>query len=668
MTFDRPIQTSSFTGAQVLSIMGPLGSITDPQAFAPTAVDQSIPSATSAGSGTLDSTVSVSSDGTLKVGDITVSLSIAAASDAGLTAVLIAPEWDPDLAVLRAQRPESRQHRLQRLGGELHHPGQRPLHGDLHPRLQRSATLSSLAGLSADGTWTLQITNSRTGNTSTLDTWSLNITPKITVQPVAPQSITVNGVKEMVATTFSVFFPQQQLSGTYTIQLAPGIQDQFGDATDTSQSAGLNVLRDSNQNAPTTTVQYVAQDLPKPIPSSTQTTTTGQPIPGSVFSSIVVPDSFIIEGDTTAAGASVMQVQLDLAFPDDPDLTATLYHYSPTGTLLGQVILFSNVGQGTNTANFGNTVFDDNAATPIQNGSAPFFATYDPQQSLATIFAPTTGGQQGMNVQGTWTLVLQNSSTTGTTGTFNGWSLTFQKSHPHQRPGHAGRRPQHQLPDLDPQHQRRPLERGLVAGRRGLEHRRDRPGQRHRRGSLRPHGQHGLRRRCLGRHLEDHRLPHDRPGGPTWIPLTNFGPSAAINISSIAVFPRNGDPNQSIIIAATGGFISGQQSTDAPGVGFLISQDGGATWNLYDSTVNVSGSLHPGHRQRQPAAHQLHGPRPRIRRHHGLPARRRSPALPHRPGDHLRRPERHQWRHLAQRELRARPGRRCSPATPPPSS
>ncbi len=258
---------------------------------------------------------------------------------------------------------------------------------------------------------------------------------------MAPQQITVNGVKEMVATTFSVFFPQQQLSGTYTIQLAPGIEDQFGDATDTTQSAGLNVLRDSNQNAPTTTVQYVAQDLPKTIPSSTQTTTTGQPIPGSVSSSIVVPDSFIIEGDTTAAGASVMQVQLDLTYPHDPDLTATLYHYSPTGTLLGQVILFSNVGQGSNTANFDNTVFDDNAATPIQNGSAPFFAIYDPQQSLATVFAPTTGGQQGMNVQGTWTLVVQNGSTTGTTGTFNGWSLTFQKSIPTSGLGTQGAGP-----------------------------------------------------------------------------------------------------------------------------------------------------------------------------------------------------------------------------------
>src|SRR5207237_8620976 len=40
--------------------------------------------------------------------------------------------------------------------------------------------------------------------------------------------------------------------------------------------------------------------------------------------------------------------------------------------------------------------------------------------------------------------------------------------------------------------------------------------------------------------------------GPTWIPLTDFGPTFSLNIGSIAVFPRNKDVNQSIVIAATG--------------------------------------------------------------------------------------------------------------------
>ena len=39
------------------------------------------------------------------------------------------------------------------------------------------------------------------------------------------------------------------------------------------------------------------------------------------------------------------------------------------------------------------------------------------------------------------------------------------------------------------------------------------------------------------------------PSGPTYIPLTNFGPTSGINVSSIAIFARNDDPNQSIIIA-----------------------------------------------------------------------------------------------------------------------
>ena len=72
------------------------------------------------------------------------------------------------------------------------------------------------------------------------------------------------------------------------------------------------------------------------------------------------------------------------------------------------------------------------------------------------------------------------------------------------------------------------------------------------------------------------------PAGPTWIPLTDFGPTSGVNIGGIAVFDVNNNPNQSIIVAATG-----EGDTGTPGVGFLISTDGGATWNLADSTDNV---------------------------------------------------------------------------------
>ena len=42
------------------------------------------------------------------------------------------------------------------------------------------------------------------------------------------------------------------------------------------------------------------------------------------------------------------------------------------------------------------------------------------------------------------------------------------------------------------------------------------------------------------------------PAGPTYVPLTDFGPTNSLNTGSIAIFARNNDPNQSIIFVATG--------------------------------------------------------------------------------------------------------------------
>ena len=85
----------------------------------------------------------------------------------------------------------------------------------------------------------------------------------ITVTPVNP----VNGL----ATTFTIGFPQQQLSGTYTLQLGTGItRTQFrtnGDV-DTNQNAGLDVLRgQSSERARRRPSLYTATDLPKAIPA-----------------------------------------------------------------------------------------------------------------------------------------------------------------------------------------------------------------------------------------------------------------------------------------------------------------------------------------------------------------------------------------------------------------
>src|SRR5262249_25210732 len=157
-----------------------------------------------------------------------------------------------------------------------------------------------------------------------------SITPVISVTPVNPS----NGS----ATTFTVGFPQQQLSGTYTLQIGTGILDQFGDAVDSNQNAGLDVLRGTNPNPlqlPTTSVNYTASDLPQQIPAPSGTT------PGTVTSTITVPDDFLVQGDTTSAGVSGLRVQINLSYPFDPDLKATLSHYNSQGNLIATLPLFT---------------------------------------------------------------------------------------------------------------------------------------------------------------------------------------------------------------------------------------------------------------------------------------------------------------------------------------
>ena len=592
VTFDRPVQVNSFPASQVVSIMGPLGSITAPQSYASNSVDQEIAAATTSGPGSLTSDLTINSGGTLQIQDITVSLSIASASDSTLTAVLVSPNGTT-IPLFSGVGGSSGQNFVNTVLDDSATnsiaKGTAPFTGSYSPEYPHgSATLSSLEGTAADGTWQLKVTNKATGVASTLDSWSLNITPVITVTPLNPTSTTINGAPVTVATQFAIGFPQQQSSGTYTIQLGPDIKDEFGDAMDVTGSAGLSVLRDYNQNAPTTTVQYTASDLPLPIPTSS-TNPSGKSTPGTVSSSIVVSDNFDIAGDLTANGLSVMQVELHLTDPSDPNLTATLYHYSTSGTLLGQAILFSGVGSGPNSANFDQTVFDDNAPTPIQEGSAPFSAIYNPQQSLATVFAPTANGQEGMTVQGTWTLVVQNTGSGNSRGTFNGWSLTFQKPIPTSGLGVSGSdnaTVSFQLFTLATTNALSSQEWTSVGAASSTNEA----------GQVNaisvdpsdPSGNTVYAGGASGGIWKTTDFLTTNPAGPTWIPLTNYGPTAAVNIASITIFPRNGDPNDSIIIAATGGANSGLYGSNAPGVGFLISTNGGVTWNLYDSTDNVS--------------------------------------------------------------------------------
>lgn len=113
--------------------------------------------------------------------------------------------------------------------------------------------------------------------------------------------------------------------------------------------------------------------------------------------------------DTQSCIIADLDVKLDLTHTADSDLD--LYLENPTGNM---VRLFAAVGSDGD--NFTNTVLDDEAATSIESGKAPFTGSYRPQGSLADF--------DGASISGTWTLWIYDNNTPNT-GTLNSWSLDF---------------------------------------------------------------------------------------------------------------------------------------------------------------------------------------------------------------------------------------------------
>src|SRR5262249_54138990 len=129
----------------------------------------------------------------------------------------------------------------------------------------------------------------------------------------------------------------------------------------------------------------------------------------TVTETLTVTDPFQIQSITT---------KLSISAANDPDLEATLVH--PDGTAIK---LFTNVGNtGTPPfSNFTNTVFDDAASTPIQQGAPPFnIGSFNPQIPLSRL--------KGKASNGAWKLVTKNDA--GSPNTLPAWSLTLLQNIP----------------------------------------------------------------------------------------------------------------------------------------------------------------------------------------------------------------------------------------------
>jgi subtilisin-like proprotein convertase family protein len=356
--------------------------------------------------------------------------------------------------------------------------------------------------------------------------------------------------------TFKIGFPTQMLSGTYQITLASTIKSQTGFLLDTNLNAGVDVLKGTSTNAPIP-LTVSANDTPVVIQ------------PGQTVSSkITLGPNFLIQGIT---------LQLNITYPNDPDLTATLI--APDGT---RIVLFSALPPSGGTANFINTVLDDNAGTAISNANAPYTGRFRPSNSLTVLDGTSSITGPGGTGTGVYTLQITNAGTQS--GSLGGWSMTLLQPNSSTGLGDpVSDRPQvsFRIFTMDPTN---PLSHttwtsvgpasvsGSNSGRvGGIE---VDPSD--------PSGNTVYVAGASGGVWKTNNFLTTSSQGPTWIPLTDFGAALGVNTGGIAVFGHNNDPNQSIIFVATG-----EGDTGSAGVGFLRSMDGGATWTLLDSTDNT---------------------------------------------------------------------------------
>ncbi|MCX7835781.1 MAG: carboxypeptidase regulatory-like domain-containing protein [bacterium] len=149
-----------------------------------------------------------------------------------------------------------------------------------------------------------------------------------------------------------------------------------------------------------------------------QTTTRNHnwPTQGLSFNSPSVPVN-IVDNDTARAQILIangflvadVNVLVDITHTWDADLTLILR--SPTGV---NVVLAQNVGGSGD--NFTQTIFDDEATTPIASGTPPFTGSFIPANPLSAL--------DGSNSAGTWWLLVYDGAS-GDIGTINQFSLSF---------------------------------------------------------------------------------------------------------------------------------------------------------------------------------------------------------------------------------------------------
>ncbi|NUQ63579.1 MAG: S8 family serine peptidase, partial [Pirellulales bacterium] len=196
-------------------------------------------------------------------------------------------------------------------------------------------------------------------------------------------------------TRFDVTFARQTAPGPYQFDLGPDIRDTADNPMNQNGNGSNGEAGDA----------YHVSFGVSSVFSGTYTNSTAAPI-----------QDFTTTSSTITIGQDIsladVNVRVNISHTYDSDLY--VYLRGPDGTRVDLVKYRGGKGD-----HFTNTTLDDEAATAVRNGSAPFSGTYRPEQSLSAL--------DGKNARGTWTLYVYDRARYDV-GTLNSWSLVVTGS------------------------------------------------------------------------------------------------------------------------------------------------------------------------------------------------------------------------------------------------
>jgi subtilisin-like proprotein convertase family protein len=280
--------------------------------------------------------------------------------------------------------------------------------------------LSAMDHTNPNGAWTLEVFDRASGDTGTLDSWSVSVSyaePQSTSDANGNYSIAAlgNGTFPIRETVKSGWLQTYPTSFFHSVTVANGgtvSGKNFGDyqlnafagnvfndlnangAKDAGEAglANWRVFVDTNANGTydSGSTTRASSDVPKAIPDL-----------GTATSSVTVSGIPGVIKD--------LNVNLSIIHTYDSDLR--VYLIAPTGR---RMELIRNIGGSGD--NFSNTTLDDEAGTSIASAAAPFTGTFKAQSSLSAV--------DGISPNGTWRLEVRDTASSDT-GTLSSWSLLF---------------------------------------------------------------------------------------------------------------------------------------------------------------------------------------------------------------------------------------------------